>query len=675
MPRYVKKNWQKIFLAFSVFALTFACGLWIAFPVRSDIVGGGSGVIGGGSSGGVAGYTGTGAQLNAVARTIFDVTVYGAVGDGATDCTAAFNAAIAAAEAVGGAVHVPYSASGFVIAGDLVIPNNGASYPIQKPIRIYGDNPDYYCGMNASPSKGSIIILRYADAVAKIDTRGYGYLEIDHLSLVDDSDGTGNFIQSTNTTCNIHDVAFWGKTATTPVQDAIVFGGSHAVTLEAPYILGTGGADTGFQGYGSVVRNCFFNRIRRAFYARTTANSVIFRDNTIWTSCGGTAAIEVAGPGSGTFADTIGGVIQNNLIECNSYVYGIKLSNAKQWFISGNSCWDPGVNYLAGVRFEISARGCTLIGGFDGDDSTVSSKSFFSDATDAFGTQYNTLNVKWNYSGLFRPEQIIGSGIVTASPGLTPATGTDHKELFRITSSTAANLYCGTSAADPFGGWIQMALHNNCATTYPLLLNPRGGNIGVNSGAVTPGDALDIQVNPGNNNYAGLRISDGGYNTSSHSALTFFNDHASANYAPARIASEIGAAGTAAKLLIQVADSSKALQTRMTIDSAGAAILGGTLSVGSLLPTSTQTTLTGSAGTAVCSMPMAGSSYKRVIVYLSGYTGDGAGADSVYTFPTAFTIAAPKVDPTGLAGTFTANATTLTMTCTTQTGWVIIEGY
>ena len=57
------------------------------------------------------------------ARGIYNVAAFGAVGDGATDDTAAFQAALDAAGAAGGGiVHVP--AGGFMIAGHLVLPDH-----------------------------------------------------------------------------------------------------------------------------------------------------------------------------------------------------------------------------------------------------------------------------------------------------------------------------------------------------------------------------------------------------------------------------------------------------------------------------------------------------------------------------------------------------------------------
>jgi hypothetical protein len=98
----------------------------------------------------------------------------------------------------------------------------------------------------------------------------------------------------------------------------------------------------------------------------------------------------------------------------------------------------------------------------------------------------------------------------------------------------------------------------------------------------------------------------------------------------------------------------------------------GNLTVPTLSSTAAQTTLTGSAGTAICSEPFQGSSYKKVVIYLNGYTDTGT---QTYTFPTAFSKT-PYVYglSAGVSGA-TITTTTATFTTTTLSGFVIAEGY
>lgn len=85
-----------------------------------------------------------------------------------------------------------------------------------------------------------------------------------------------------------------------------------------------------------------------------------------------------------------------------------------------------------------------------------------------------------------------------------------------------------------------------------------------------------------------------------------------------------------------------------------------------------QTTLTGSAGTAVCSEPFRGSSYKKIIVYLNGYTDTST---QTYTFPTAFSHTPYVYGLTAGVSGATVTTTSVKFTVTAQTGFVFLEGY
>ena len=87
----------------------------------------------------------------------------------------------------------------------------------------------------------------------------------------------------------------------------------------------------------------------------------------------------------------------------------------------------------------------------------------------------------------------------------------------------------------------------------------------------------------------------------------------------------------------------------------------------------TQTVVNGSAGSYTWSQPEQGSSYKNVVIYLSGYTN---ASTSAIVFPTAFTQT-PIVVANGTSLTIsTISASGVTIpAATTQTGFLILAGY
>lgn len=93
---------------------------------------------------------------------------------------------------------------------------------------------------------------------------------------------------------------------------------------------------------------------------------------------------------------------------------------------------------------------------------------------------------------------------------------------------------------------------------------------------------------------------------------------------------------------------------------------------GGIANNSSQTTLTGTAGTAVCSQPEQGSSYKKVVIYLNGYTDTGT---QTYTFPVPFTFTPYVYGVAGGVSGASASTTNVTFTTTLVSGFVFLEGY
>jgi hypothetical protein len=261
---------------------------------------------------------------------IYNVKAYGAVGDGTTDDYTAVMAAISAAQnANGGTIYFPPGR--YRINSQLLIPNDSASpAPHQKPIQFVGAG-SHWAGI-ASPLNGeSILDLRYGGTVGKIVTLGLGKLGVENLTLTNGGTDSLPFIYTTNTTLHIAQSAFIGASGASPFQDAIVLGGRGAVV---------NGSSTGyFQGYGTIIEGNYFDYVNRGVLLQVNANAVVIRDNTWWTNCAGTAAIE---DWNDTSYQNAGLFTSGNLIEMNNYTYGISLYRTIGATLLGDSFYDGG---------------------------------------------------------------------------------------------------------------------------------------------------------------------------------------------------------------------------------------------------------------------------------------------------------------------------------------------
>lgn len=193
-----------------------------------------------------------------------------------------------------------------------------------KTLRLTGQGPSMN-GIGSGISGGTVLDLRYSGG-PKISMTGAGYVEIDHLTLTDTTDGTADFIYTTNPTPNYHDLAIWGKTSselgTMPVQRGILVGGSTVPTA--------------FQGYPANLTNLSFYNLNTAITVGTYGNSVNIINPNIWNNCGGDAAIISDGTGA-----TNGGVtVSGGLIEVTHFNHGVKLVATSGSSFMSTSFWD-----------------------------------------------------------------------------------------------------------------------------------------------------------------------------------------------------------------------------------------------------------------------------------------------------------------------------------------------
>lgn len=315
-------------------------------------------------------------SASAVGSTVFNVTTYGADPTGVANSTTAFNNALAAAYAAGGGT-VYFPAGTFLIAGQIDIPNDGGTAyeggPLQPSIRITGASSDSAMLPVGYPTPiawggtlaggGSILNMTFNSTTAKIATFGGGKLELDHLTLADNSTDAATFFFTGTTTVFIHDVTFVGTTAATvsmPINDAILLGNNTMADND--------GFISTFQGYGSTITRNFFQKIKRAVIGHTQVNSVNITENTVWSNSGnnGGGAIVIGdstGPGIGSSQDNL---IEGNLFELSYYTNGIQIISGNGNQIIGNQGYDAqlgAVVFDSLVKFETGANYNMVIGG------------------------------------------------------------------------------------------------------------------------------------------------------------------------------------------------------------------------------------------------------------------------------------------------------------------------
>lgn len=266
----------------------------------------------------------------------------------AVDNTAALNKAIKAVyDAGGGSLYI----GDYVRAdGAVIIPNDGAvSAPIQSPIRIFGNigTSSGYLQPTVLPPAKSVLDLRYGGTgsqLAKIDTRGAGLLEIDHLVILSGGTDDELFIRTTNTTLHIHHNYFRGNGAnsqTSCVQDVIRLGGDGSGTPQ------TLDAEAFFQGYGTIICDNYYDHIQAAIVFGSQCNGIEVRNETVAKTCGSGDAHGApfwfdTGPGGGQFAC----VIRNGTIEIGSYKHVVRLDQTIGCVFDSISAYDDFAAYF-----------------------------------------------------------------------------------------------------------------------------------------------------------------------------------------------------------------------------------------------------------------------------------------------------------------------------------------
>jgi hypothetical protein len=173
--------------------------------------------------------------------------------------------------------------------------------------------------------------------------------------LYDSGSDCSPFFYTTNTTIKVHDVHFVGTIGTSynhdnlprACNDALILGGTGAGTTG-----GSGGwpglgppwkADLnwGFSGYGSSIKDNYFDNIRKMVFFQAYVNGVEVVNNTAAWSCGSGiqygAALNVNPNGLALACS--GNYFAANLIEATHYQYAGILGGTNNLYI-GNQSWD-----------------------------------------------------------------------------------------------------------------------------------------------------------------------------------------------------------------------------------------------------------------------------------------------------------------------------------------------
>lgn len=288
----------------------------------------------GGTNAGDGVVVGTGRTLDPSIILVFNVLRQGAVGNDnfATDSTAAFQAAIDLAKAVGGRVYVPPGK--YRIAGQILDATPGNAWA------LFGD--DRPCIVTDPTACSTVIKMdRSGGNNGRIELIGATGIEICGLTFTTTENSATPFIKAINPNADIHDCLFWGfrpadhltNFARTTV--AIRLGGNTASIGNT--------INSGFQGYGAIVRRNLFQNCGTCVYLGTWANGVVIENNTVWNDCGDQAAFLFDGT-----VDALSGVTcRGNLIELASLKYAYILLGTNDWHVFEDSYYD--LNHLVTV--------------------------------------------------------------------------------------------------------------------------------------------------------------------------------------------------------------------------------------------------------------------------------------------------------------------------------------
>lgn len=320
---------------------------------------------------------------------VFNVKAYGAVCDGTTNDTTAFNSALTALVADhGGVIQVPPSTNGCVVSPDWTMPNDGApggaAFANQYPIKIEGTvaRQSQANGTETNlydTTSGSIIKFTTAATNADIVTLGQGNLEISGITFLTTT--CSPFILTTQTTLRIYDDLFVGSTgAPLACNDAIILGGTSTTA-------GALSPNLNFGGFGTIIRGNTFKGIRQIVLAQTYADNWFLEKNVYANTAGNSAycAVQINDPNN---LGSLGGYVLNNRFEMTNALCALKVVNGVNPVFAFNDLEDFSGSPATSIVSLTNTPGAQVYGGFSGPPGGVPYVS----AGDTVSTRYNFIS-------------------------------------------------------------------------------------------------------------------------------------------------------------------------------------------------------------------------------------------------------------------------------------------
>lgn len=228
------------------------------------------------------------------------------------------------------------------------------------------------------------------------------------------------------------------------------------------------------------------------------------------------------------------------------------------------------------------------------------------------------------------------------------------------------------------------------ATAGNIFLNDLGGNVGIGVGWIQVGTSASNALRQNKFGYVSGTYYGVQLGTATVGNCVFLNCDMSANLSGNFNGTEVVIGNGAANAIIAPNAANNDYRHIISIDSSNNVHIGNqgsynthavtisdtgnvTVNVGSVSIGSSRTTVNGStSGSAVFTQPLAGPSCNTVRIYCAALLGTAS-----YTFPTAFTHTPQIVTTNGpAAGIVTSlSASAVTLTGTTTTGFIILEGF